>query len=301
MGLSAAFQALVWTTIGFVIAERSGEKAEKAGGHGWKAEDLPEVQKDEKANIPLSESIAELIVIVVFSIVGLLFCTGRLPFKKAFSDGNLQFLISSARVFWRCAFRGILVSLVLAVVEGVARKSATARWSVFVCAAVVLKSLVDMAFSLFLINRRTCSARIPTAFWRARAYCCAAERKRNQRARHCAFGADRHRRGFRVRHRDHQNGQGRQQIDGVHTDQKKADTGLFCLRGTGQDGLARRRIGGLQDAPELFFHVSVISILLSPDTFAKPSMEDPTSPLAVIPRVIVTSSGESAFIRSMMA
>jgi hypothetical protein len=152
MGLSAAFQALVWTTIGFVIAERSGEKAEKAGGHGWKAEDLPEVQKDEKANIPLSESIAELIVIVVFSILGLLFCTGRLPFMMAFSDGNLQFFNIFSESFLALCVPAILVSLVLAVVEGVA-KIRDRRWSVFVCAAVVLKSLVDMAFSLFLINR----------------------------------------------------------------------------------------------------------------------------------------------------
>ena len=44
MGVSAAFQALVWTTIGFVIAEHSGEKKPKVGEHGWRVEDLPEVQ-----------------------------------------------------------------------------------------------------------------------------------------------------------------------------------------------------------------------------------------------------------------
>ena len=34
MGVSAAFQALVWTTIGFAIAEHSGEK-KKAAKAGW--------------------------------------------------------------------------------------------------------------------------------------------------------------------------------------------------------------------------------------------------------------------------
>lgn len=152
MGISAAFQALVWTTVGFAIAERSGEKTQKAGEHGWRVEDLSEVQKNEKANIALSESIAELIVIVVFSVLGLLFCTGRLPFMMAFSNGDIQFYNIFSDSFLALCVPAILVSLVLAVVEGIA-KIRDRRWSVFVCSAVVLKSLVDMAFSLFLINR----------------------------------------------------------------------------------------------------------------------------------------------------
>ncbi|MEA5047164.1 MAG: hypothetical protein VB034_01015 [Eubacteriales bacterium] len=152
MGISAAFQALVWTTVGFAIAERSGEKTQKAGEHGWRVEDLSEVQKNEKANIALSESIAELIVILVFSVLGLLFCTGRLPFMMAFSNGDIQFYNIFSDSFLALCVPVILVSLALAVVEGIA-KIRDRRWSVFVCSAVVLKSLVDMAFSLFLINR----------------------------------------------------------------------------------------------------------------------------------------------------
>ena len=152
MGISAAFQALVWTTVGFAIAERSGERSARSDAHGWKVEDLPEVQKNEKANIALSESIAELIVIVVFSVLGLLFCTGRLPFMMAFSNGDIQFYNIFSDGFLALCVPAILVSLALAVVEGIA-KIRDRRWSVFVCSAVVLKSLVDMAFSLFLINR----------------------------------------------------------------------------------------------------------------------------------------------------
>ena len=70
MGVAAAFQALVWTTIGFVVAEHGGAK-KKVGEHGWRIEDLPEAQ-NAKAGIPLSEGIAELVISVIFSVFAIL-------------------------------------------------------------------------------------------------------------------------------------------------------------------------------------------------------------------------------------
>ena len=151
MGVSAAFQALLWTTIGFVIAEHSGGKGEKRGEHGWRIEDLPEVQ-NEKARISLSEGIAELIVSVVFSIIGLMFCTGRLPFMMAFSNGGVFFYNIFSQNFLTMLVPFILISLVLSIIEGIA-KIKDRRWSIFVCAAVVIKKLVDMSLTLYLINQ----------------------------------------------------------------------------------------------------------------------------------------------------
>lgn len=152
MGISAAIQALIWTTVGFIIAEHSGEKAARAGERTWKVEDLPEVSKSEKSEIPLSEGIAELVVTTVFSILALLFCTGKLPAYLAFSDGTVQFYTIFRPEFLALCVPAILVSLLLALVKGVA-KIRDRRWSVFVCAADVIKSLVDMGLALYLINR----------------------------------------------------------------------------------------------------------------------------------------------------
>ena len=151
MGVSAAFQALLWTTIGFVIAEHSGEKRIKPGEHGWRVEDLPEIQH-EKARIPLSEGIAELIVAVVFSIIGLMFCSGRLPFMMAFSNGDMVFYNIFSQSFLAMLVPCILISLALSVIEGIA-KIRDRRWSVFVCVSVVVKKLVEMALTLYVVNQ----------------------------------------------------------------------------------------------------------------------------------------------------
>jgi hypothetical protein len=151
MGVSAAFQALIWTTIGFVIAEHSGQKKEKVGEHGWRVEDLPEVQNP-KASIPLSEGIAELVLSVVFSILAILFCLGYLPFMMAFSHGGTVFFNIFSQSFLTMLIPFTLVSLLFAVVESVA-KIKDRRWSVFVCASSVVKKLVDMALTLYLINQ----------------------------------------------------------------------------------------------------------------------------------------------------
>lgn len=151
MGVTAAFQALFWTTFGFVIAEHSGEKKPKIGEHGWRVEDLPEVQ-NEKARIPLSEGIAELIVTVVFSILGLLFCAGRLPFAMMIINGDMQFSNIFSQSFLTMLIPVILISLMLAIIQSIA-KITDRRWSVFVCASVVAKQLIGMALSLYMLNQ----------------------------------------------------------------------------------------------------------------------------------------------------
>ena len=151
MGVSAAFQALVWTTIGFAIAEHSGEKKPKVGEHGWRVEDLPEVLNP-KAAIPLSEGIAELVLSVLFSILGLLYCTGQLPFLMVFAQGDVVFYNIFSQSFMNMLVPFILVSMVLAIVQGIA-KIKDRRWSLFVCVAVVAKALIDMAMTLYIVNQ----------------------------------------------------------------------------------------------------------------------------------------------------
>ncbi|MCE5188736.1 MAG: hypothetical protein LLF75_06100 [Eubacteriales bacterium] len=152
MGVSAAFQALIWTTVGFVIAERSGQRAEQSGKHSWRIQDLPEVQKSGQTHIPLSEGVAELVVMTVFSVIGILFCTGRLPFAMAFSEEGLHFTTVFNPDFLVLWIPAILVTFVLGVIVGIT-KIKDRRWSVPVCVSVVAKSLVSMAMSLYLLNQ----------------------------------------------------------------------------------------------------------------------------------------------------
>lgn len=152
MGISAAFQALVWTTVGFVIAERSGQRAEQQGKHSWRIEDLPDVHKTEQTRLSLSESVAELVVLSVFTVIGLLFCSGQLPFAMVFSEGGLQFTTIFNESFLALCVPVILATFVLGVIVGIV-KIKDRRWSPLVCVAVVAKSLAGMAMSLYLLNQ----------------------------------------------------------------------------------------------------------------------------------------------------
>jgi hypothetical protein len=114
-------------------------------------EDLPEVVND-KARISLSEGIAELILLIVFTIFGLLYCTGRLPFAMMISgDGFVFFNIFSQR-FLTMLIPAILVSVALGLIQAIA-KIKDRRWSAFVCVSVVVKQLVGMAISLYMLNQ----------------------------------------------------------------------------------------------------------------------------------------------------
>ena len=164
MGISAAFQALVWTTVGFVIAERSGQRAELSGKHSWRIEDLPEVHKNEQTHLSLSESIAELVVMSVFTVIGLLFCTGRLPFAMVVSEGGMHFTTIFSESFLTLCIPMILITFVLGVFVGIA-KIKDRRWSPLVCVAVVAKSLAGMAMSLYLLNQPSMFSTEFLEFW----------------------------------------------------------------------------------------------------------------------------------------
>ena len=90
MGISAVFQALIWTTVGFVIADRTGAKANKSKDQEWRVEDLPDALPDDRGKIKLSDSIAELVLTVVFSVLGILICRGVLPVAFVIQNGDTQ-------------------------------------------------------------------------------------------------------------------------------------------------------------------------------------------------------------------
>lgn len=90
LGASAVLQALLWTTVGFAIAERTGGNAKESNEREWKVDDLPELKPDNKDRIPLSDSVTELVITVVFSVIAIIVCTGKLPFIFMLQSGDIQ-------------------------------------------------------------------------------------------------------------------------------------------------------------------------------------------------------------------
>lgn len=152
MGVSAAFQALVWTTIGFAIADHAGKKSKDTKEHVWKVEDLPELQPNEKARIPLSDGIAELVLTVVFSIIGILFCLGSFPFAMIIIHDQVQVAHIFSAEFLAALVPVIAVTAAFGIVSAVA-KIKDCRWTPMVCTLHVLQKLVSMGLSVYMLTR----------------------------------------------------------------------------------------------------------------------------------------------------
>ena len=152
MGVSGAFQALVWTTAGFVIAERTGAKIKRTKNAVWTVADLPETQPSEAERIPLADGIAELVLTCVFATVGILFCKGALPFALVLFDGELQAYSVFSAEFLALCLPVILVTSALSVLSAIA-KMKDCRWTTLVGSLYVLQKLVSAGLSVFLLTR----------------------------------------------------------------------------------------------------------------------------------------------------
>ncbi len=151
MGLSSAVQVLLWTTIGFVIADRAGAK-ESGGEKQWKVEELAEIPVEHKGGIPLSDCIVELALTVVFSVVAILACAGVLPVAFSLSDSNLQVLSVFSPEFLSACIPAIAVLGLFGVCEyGIKLKDR--RWTPLVCCATIVSKLAGMCAVLVTVNR----------------------------------------------------------------------------------------------------------------------------------------------------
>jgi len=163
LGISATFQALVWTTVGFVIAERTGAKADESKGQEWKIEDLPEILPDDKNRIPLSDSIIGLVMTGIFSIVAILACSGILPIVFIIQNGDTQIRTLFSADFLATCIPVIAVMAILGIGEYIA-KIKIRRWTPLVCGAVIVRNLASMGMVLYLINRPDVFSAELTAF-----------------------------------------------------------------------------------------------------------------------------------------
>lgn len=151
MGISGAFQALVWVTIGFAIADRAGTKAGMFNSR-WSVESLDDVVIDDKKKISLAESIVELVLTLVFSILFILFCLGHLPFVLVIKDGNTIITQLFSQSFVSVLIPCLLISMLFEILAIVA-KIVKRRYTPLVCGAIIVNNLVTIGLALLCLTR----------------------------------------------------------------------------------------------------------------------------------------------------
>ena len=148
MGISGAFYALFWTTVGFAIADRAG-KAKQRDAAAWSVRDLPEQAHEEKGRISLSDGIAELVLTVVFTIVALLFLTDAIPFSFILLGTSTTvyelFAASFVALLIPVLVVGGVVKVILSVVKIVKR-----RWSALVCITALVCNAIGIGLLVLL-------------------------------------------------------------------------------------------------------------------------------------------------------
>ncbi|MDR0890233.1 MAG: hypothetical protein LBM28_06285 [Oscillospiraceae bacterium] len=151
LGIDAVIQALLWTTIGFVIADHAtGQTEEKS--KAWTVDKLPKERPDDKARISLSDGVVSLCMTAVFSTFAVIMCVWRAPF------GNLIFLHGKPLTailsdsFLNACIPVIIIAAVFGIIEAIL-KIVRRRWSISVCAAAVAGHLAWFAGVIYLITR----------------------------------------------------------------------------------------------------------------------------------------------------
>jgi len=151
MGISGAFQALVWTTVGFAIAERVGTK-EAGKKPEWSPDDLPQLPvNDGKYKIPLSDSITELVVTVVFSILGILMCMRLVPYAMFIVNGDMQVMHVFTDAFLRSCIPAIAIMGAAAAADCII-KMRTQKWTPLVGTVAIARYLVNLGVMLYVVH-----------------------------------------------------------------------------------------------------------------------------------------------------
>lgn len=151
-GVSVACQALVWTTIGFLIAEQTGVRVNEKKEKLWQVDDLPDLSQELKSRIPLSDCIVELAIIVFLSILAVLYCKEKLPFALTIKKGDIQIYNIFNSSFLASCIPVIIIIALFSIVECVA-KIIKRRFTPLVCGTVLVSSLINMSLILYLLYR----------------------------------------------------------------------------------------------------------------------------------------------------
>ncbi len=152
LSISALFQVLVWTTLGFVIAERCGTNAKENKKDEWMLDKLPEIPPENRAGIPLTDNVVELVITLVFAFFAIAACTADIPFIVFIRTGDSQINNIFSPEFLNACIPAIAVAAGLGVAECII-KILHPKWDILTCCATVVSNLVGMGIWLYLITR----------------------------------------------------------------------------------------------------------------------------------------------------
>ena len=150
-GISGAINTLLGITIGFAIADRARKKTSCADK--WSINDLPCDIPPSKKVIPLSDSIVELIIIAIITIVGVNYCLGRIPIPIMLNSENIQLYHLFSDSFLLACIPVIIIGGLLGICESVA-KIIKRRWTPLVCGTIIVSNLTCIVLLLYLCARQ---------------------------------------------------------------------------------------------------------------------------------------------------
>lgn len=153
MGISAAFQCLVWITIGFAAADRSGAFTGEKKGKPWNPEELPKETAQARYRIGLGETITELCLTVVFAAALVLLCLGKLPVLILTLNNERQVFTVFTESFLRSCVPAIIALASLGVIECLI-KLWKRKWTPLVCGAVIVSNLASIGEVLYYLTRQ---------------------------------------------------------------------------------------------------------------------------------------------------
>lgn len=140
-GVSGVLHTLVWTTIGYVIAERTG--AFKKKPDDWKLEDLPPLTNEKV--IPISDPVAEIIATLVFSAIFIFVSLSTFSHVYIESVGVRTNVPLFSNSFTRLLIPVMVIGVLLTIIVNV-MKLIDHRWTNRVC----LWSVIDHAISAIM-------------------------------------------------------------------------------------------------------------------------------------------------------
>jgi len=153
-GIHGALHGLVWVTIGFTVIDKTGlgttiQYTKKE----WSVEDLPKEIPNKKYQISRTDTIIEVALEVIFSMVFITMLIGsNQVLINSLGNINIQNLTFFTAEFVQLAVPALSVLIILAVIEGGA-KIIKGQWTPVVCGIVIVTNVIGAVIALFVLMR----------------------------------------------------------------------------------------------------------------------------------------------------
>lgn len=154
MGISGAFQALFWTTVGFVIADKTGAAKEE---EPWRVGDLPDEIPVDGKRIPLSDCIVELILTTIGTIFLICLLSGVFPRIGLSFSGDAVFSFDLnhlfADEFVRLIFPLFIISCIVEI-GTIIIKIIVREWKPVTCITTVINNIFGVGIMIAILFQK---------------------------------------------------------------------------------------------------------------------------------------------------